>query len=419
MAVKKHIPTIRFKGFSDEWEKVELRDVSTYSNGGSFENDVQENGRYELITLKSINMQGILVSSGKYIDIETPTLKKDTLVMILSEQSPGLLGMTAQIPLDNRYVLNQRVAEIRPNKDIFSYFLSMAINKNQHYFSRSGAGTKVQNISKPNVEGYEFSCPRKKEQTQIGSYFQNLDKLISLHQAKVNKLVNLKKAMLEKMLPKNCADVPEIRFKGFEGAWEERPFGETFAYISNNTLSRAQLNYDFGLAKNVHYGDVLIKFGELLDAEKEDLPFITDDDLARKYKVAQLQNGDVIIADAAEDESVGKCSEVINVGNQIIVAGLHIIAIRPIQFFAPKYLGYFMNSVAYQKQLLRLMQGTKVLSISKSAIKDTSVLYPSDSKEQEKIGTYFQNLDQLIKLNQSELDKLNNLKNACLEKMFV
>ena len=225
--------------------------------------------------------------------------------------------------------------------------------------------------------------------------------------------------MLEKMFPKQGADVPEIRFEGFAGAWEKRQLDETFSYIPNNTLSRAQLNYEFGLAKNVHYGDVLIKFGELIDAEKEVLPFITDKYLATKYKPAQLQNGDVIIADAAEDESVGKCSEVLNVGNQIIVSGLHTIAIRPLLTFAPKFLGYFMNSIAYHSQLLRLMQGTKVLSISKTAIKETFIYFPSEIDEQEKIGTYFQNLDKTISLHQTELEKLNNLKKACLEKMFV
>ncbi len=296
---------------------------------------------------------------------------------------------------------------------------STQIGKTQKIILASAGSSTIPDLNHNAFYNIEITFPKLKEQRLTGSYFQNLDKLISLHQAKLNQLVNLKKAMLEKMFPKDGADVPEIRFKGFDGAWRKVALGETFIYISNNTLSRAQLNYDFGWAKNVHYGDVLIKFGELLDAEKEELPFITDIYLATKYKAAQLQNGDVIIADAAEDESVGKCCEVINVGHQIIVAGLHTIAIRPVKTFAPKYLGYFMNANTFHNQLLRLMQGTKVLSISKTAIKETSILYPVEIKEQEKIGTYFQNLDKLITLHQTELDKLNNLKKACLEKMFV
>src|SRR5690554_3067482 len=102
--------------------------------------------------------------------------------------------------------------------------------------------------------------------------------------------------------------VPEVRFKGFSGEWEEKRFGETFTPIPNNSLSRADLNDNSGLVKNIHYGDILIKYGELLDIGKEKVPFVTDDTISKKYFPFKLQNGDVIIADAAEDETVGKCT---------------------------------------------------------------------------------------------------------------
>ncbi|HFI0322618.1 TPA: restriction endonuclease subunit S [Streptococcus suis] len=193
------VPELRFAGFADDWEERKLGEISKYSNGGSYENDVVENGTYELITLKSVNMSGKLVSSGKFINRETKTLEKDTLVMILSEQAPGLLGMTAQIPENNKYVLNQRVAEIKPNTNIDSYFLSMSINRSQVYFSKRGAGTKVQNISKPNVENFEFYCPSEREQQKIGSFFKHLDDTIALHQRKLDLLKEQKKGYLQKM----------------------------------------------------------------------------------------------------------------------------------------------------------------------------------------------------------------------------
>lgn len=193
------VPELRFPEFTDPWEQRKLGDITTYYNGGSFENDVQENGQYELVTLKSINMEGKLVHSNRYVDVEEPTLAKGTLVMILSEQSPGLLGMTAQIPIDNTYILNQRVAEIRPYSSINSYFLSMAINKNQRYFSKCGAGTKVQNISKPNVENFEFLCPILQEQEKLGEFFKDFDNLITLHQRKLDHLKEQKKALLQQM----------------------------------------------------------------------------------------------------------------------------------------------------------------------------------------------------------------------------
>ncbi len=213
-------------------------------------------------------------------------------------------------------------------------------------------------------------------------------------------------------------NVPEIRFKGFSEEWKEKPFNDTFSSISNNTLSRAELNYDSGLGKNVHYGDILIKFGELLNVEQDEIPFISNDNLVNKFKSSRLQNGDIILADAAEDETVGKCTEIRNLGDEIIISGLHTIPCRPTEPFAFGFLGYYMNSIAYHNQLLKLMQGTKVLSISKTAIKDTVINYPSESKEQSRIGTYFQNLDKLITLHQRKHDKLITLKKAMLEKMF-
>lgn len=202
------VPKFRFKQFTKSWKKVKLRDVSLYFNGGSFENDVKEEGKYELITLKSINTNGQLVSSKRFVDIEVPTLAKDTLVMILSEQAPGLLGMTAIIPTANKYVLNQRVAEIRPSQEVDSYFLSMAINRNQAYFSKQGAGMKVQNISKPNVQNYEFLIPEIQEQKKIASCLSSLDEIISAQNQTLNSLQYHKKGLLQGLFP-NLNEVTE------------------------------------------------------------------------------------------------------------------------------------------------------------------------------------------------------------------
>lgn len=211
---------------------------------------------------------------------------------------------------------------------------------------------------------------------------------------------------------------PALRFKGFTEDWIEINFNNTFKSLSNNTLSRADLNYESGLAKNIHYGDVLIKYKEILDVQSNEIPFISNNELVDKFRTSKLQDGDVIFADAAEDETVGKCTEIINVNNEVVYPGLHTIAVRPTFFFASKYLGYYLNSPAYHNQLLRLMQGTKVSSISKSAIKDTVIIHPKDTTEQKQIGTFFQNLDNLITLHQKKYDKLVILKKAMLVKMF-
>ena len=162
------------------------------------------------------------------------------------------------------------------------------------------------------------------------------------------------------------------------------------------------MSLESGAAKNVHYGDVLIKFGEYTDASKTALPYIPSQQIVDKYKGSILKDGDIIIADTAEDETVGKCTEIANLQGFPTISGLHTIPLRPRDKFATGFLGYYMNSGAYHDQLLPLMQGIKVTSISKGALQDTVISYPSDSAEQAAIGQYFINLDNLITLHQRE-----------------
>ena len=269
------------------------------------------------------------------------------------------------------------------------------------------------------VESMKIYLPSLLEQEQIGGFFKQLDDLITLHQRKYDKLTNVKKSMLEKMFPKNGSNVPEIRFKGFTEAWEQRKLGEVLISLQNNTLSRADLSSEEGIAKNIHYGEILVKFGEVIDVKTESLPMISDETVIAKYKSSFLQNGDVIVADTAEDETVGKCTEIAGLSDEIVISGLHTIPYRPLQKYAPGYLGYYMNSASFHNQLLPLMQGIKVTSISKTALQNTDILYPKSATEQAAIGTYFRNLDNLITLHQRELEKLKNIKKSCLENMFV
>ena len=420
MNEKKRKPKIRFAGFTDDWEQRKLGELTTYRNGTGHEEKQSDVGKYELVNLNSISIDGGLKPSGKFIDEETETLIKDDLVMVLSDVGHGdLLGRVAIIPENNRFVLNQRVALLRNNDFADIKYLFSYINAHQRYFKLQGAGSSQLNISRESVEKFEVLLPSKDEQKKIGEYFSSLDTLITLHQRKCDKLKYIKKSMLEKMFPKNGESVPEIRFEGFTNDWEQRKFSDVFTGLQNNTLSRSELNYESGTVKNVHYGDVLIKFGDYIDASKEELPFINDDSKVEKFKGSFLHNGDIIIADTAEDETVGKCTEIQGVDDIKLISGLHTIPCRPKEEYGAKFLGYYMNSSAYHAQLIPLMQGIKVTSISKSALQDTNMIIPKSVDEQTIIGEYFSNLDNLITLHQCKLVKLKNIKKSMLKKMFV
>lgn len=204
------IPEIRFKGcydeygnwvaFTDPWEQRKLGDLTTYRNGTGHEEKQSDVGKYELVNLNSISIDGGLKPSGKFIDEETETLIKDDLVMVLSDVGHGdLLGRVAIIPENNRFVLNQRVALLRNNGFADTKYLFSYINAHQRYFKLQGAGSSQLNISRGSVENFEVLLPKRDEQKQIGECFSNLDHLITLHQRKIDKLKNLKKAMLDKM----------------------------------------------------------------------------------------------------------------------------------------------------------------------------------------------------------------------------
>ena len=214
------------------------------------------------------------------------------------------------------------------------------------------------------------------------------------------------------------SDSPEIRFEGYTDPWEQRKFASVFDGLQNNTLSRADLNYESGTVKNVHYGDVLIKFGDYIDVSGTVLPYISDSSKVEKFRSSFLKDGDIVIADTAEDDTVGKCTEIQGSEGMQLLSGLHTIACRPKEKYGPKFLGYYINSPAYHTQLKPLMQGIKVTSISKSALQETDMLVPKSIDEQTKIGEYFSNLDNLITLHQRKHDKLLNIKKAMLKKMF-
>lgn len=187
-------------------------------------------------------------------------------------------------------------------------------------------------------------------------------------------------------------------------SWEQRKLGDCFDFLKNNTLSRADLNGENGIARNVHYGDILIKFGDCLDGEQSDLPFITDDTVLPKFAGSILSEGDVIFADTAEDEAAGKCIELRKLPKEPTISGLHTIPARPRFPFGTGYLGHYLNSDAYHRQLLPLMQGIKVISVSKAALQDTQVRFPSLS-EQSAIGVVLSEIDALITLHQRKRRK--------------
>ena len=199
--------------------------------------------------------------------------------------------------------------------------------------------------------------------------------------------------------------------------WKLQTFEETLCVLSNNTLPRADLNDRGGTVRNVHYGDILTRFGEVLDCEKDEVPYLNDISLLTA-SAQVLQDGDVILADTAEDDTVGKATEIYGLGKGRMVAGLHTIPCRVKKgAFVPKWLGYYMNSPIYHDQVLPYVTGIKVSSISKTAISDTLIAVPP-LEEQRAIVSALSEVDQLLAELKKVASKLRDFKRGCLYLMF-
>ena len=395
-------PTIRFKGYTEDWEQRKFGELVTIERGGSprpidkfITND--ENG------LNWVKI-GDAPEHGNYITQTKEKIRPEGLSKT-REVHPGDLVLSNSMSFGRPYIMaidgciHDGWLAIRDTKKNFELkFLCTLLGTDGmlNQYKAMAAGSTVNNLNKELVGGTTVEFPMMEEQIKIGDYFTTIDHLITLHQRK-----------------------PYFWNKFIVIDWEQRKLGDILISLQNNTLSRADLSNEAGVAKNVHYGDVLIKFGEVLDVSKEKLPMISDESVLSKYKSSFLQNGDVIVADTAEDSTVGKCSEIAGLNDEVVLSGLHTIPYRPIEKFASGYLGYYLNSSAYHNQLIPLMQGIKVASISKSAMQDTDIVYPKSVKEQGKIGDYFQSLDHLITLHQRKCEELKNIKKFMLQNMFV
>lgn len=245
---------------------------------------------------------------------------------------------------------------------------------------------------------YPFSLS---EQRRIASILSSADKVIDSTQKLIAKYKQIKQGMMEDLL------------KPKEG-WKKVKFDNFFEMLPNNTLSREDLNSQGGSFQNIHYGDVLIKYPYCLDCNIHEIPYINRD---VKFNSTKAIDGDVIFADTAEDDTVGKCVELINVGDRKIVSGLHTYLCRPKFKMSVGYLGYFLNSNVYHNQLLPYIAGSKVSSVNRKSIAQTYICFP-DLSEQCRIASILSGIDKKIESEEKVLEKYKKIKKGLMEKLL-
>ncbi|MEK0280234.1 restriction endonuclease subunit S [Bifidobacterium mongoliense] len=414
------VPKLRFPGFTGAWEQRKVGELLT-------ERNKQEPASDDYPLMAFIANEGVAPKGDRYdrsalvSDSKNKKYKKTELgdfIYSSNNLETGSIGL-------NRYGR----ASISPVYSIFhptnvadSNFLGRRLVRRDFINAmvrwRQGVVYGQWRIHESDFIKIQLSVPVIEEQRAIGTFLDTFDDLITLHQRKLSHLRELKRGLLQKMFPKSGEDRPEVRFPGFADAWEQRKFNDLFNPVRNNSLSRAMLNNFSGDVRSIHYGDVLIRYGAITDCRDATIPFISRSQ-SSDFSEELLNDGDVLFADAAEDQTVGKVTEVEGISGTPVVAGLHILACRPKVTMGLGYLAYYLNSPAFHGSLLPLMQGTKVLSISRSILAETRVYYPVQLRERQLLGTFFKQLDDLITLHQRKLSHLQQQRKALLQQMFV
>jgi restriction endonuclease S subunit len=389
MTKKSDAPAIRFKGFSDAWEQRKLGEIGSVSMCRRiFKEQTSETGDIPFYKIGTFGADpDAFISRELFEEYKSkyPYPQKGDILISAS----GSIGRAVEFAGNNEYFQDSNIVWLNHDERLSNPFLKCFYS----VVKWAGIeGSTIKRLYNDNILNTVICMPSVPEQKRIGLFFENLDNLITLHQ---RECISFTARAGRRILTANK--------KRNTSSWEQRKFDEVFdCTVPNNTLSRAELSYDEGTVLNVHYGDVLIKYGSVLDVQKDDIPRIPHR-CREDFNGALLQDGDVIIADTAEDETTGKACEIGNLQGSAIVSGLHTMVCRPRNRMALGYLGYYLNSNAYHHQLLPLMQGIKVLSLSRSNIQKTSVSYPIAVKEQQLIAYYFSQLDNLITLHQRQL----------------
>ena len=398
-------PKIRFKGFNDDWEQHEFGEIFKLSQGLQIPISKRylekATNRYFYITNEFLKD-----SCEKVYYIESPAenviCTKDDILMTRT-------GNTGIVITDVEGCFHNNFFKIQYNKDLFSKnyicYLLKSEKMKKKILNSAGSST-IPDLSHKSFYKIDAKFPILKEQYKIGEFFKQLDSLIVLHQRKLEKLGNIKKSMLEKMFPKDENKVPEIRFKGFNDDWEQRYIEDIASFSKGNGYSKSDLSNN---------GNPIILYGRLYTNYEFCIDKVNTYSKIKKGSVLSQGNEVIVPSSGETSEDIARASAIIKKG---ILIGGDLNIIRPIEIVESCFLALAISNGKTQKDLSSKAQGKSVVHIHNSDIKKIQVSFPK-VKEQEKIIKLFKFIDNLISLHQRKLEKLKNIKKACLEKMFV
>ena len=408
---KRRVPKLRFPGFAEDWEQRKLSELATMNARIGWQNlrtsEFLDNGDYLLITGTDFDNGRIKYSTCHYVekkrfDQDTKIQLSTGSILITKDGTLGKVALVEELPKPatlNAGVFNVRVKDdaFLSYKYLYHYLKAPFLMK---YVTANATGGTIKHLNQSILVDFPIPITEKQEQDRIAKLLDSLESIITLHQRKLNNLKLKKKALLQKLFPKNGERYPELRFPGFTDAWEQRKFSDLYEKISEkNDLS-------YSLDKIISVANMYYKS----DAK------VSNEEYLKTYNI--FRYGEIAFeGNKSKDFAYGRFVEN-TIGDGIIS---HVFEVfRPIAKYDIYFWKYYINYEAIMGKILsRCTKKTTMMTnlVAKDFLKET-VLVPTLA-EQKQIGTLLSAIDKFITLHQRKLDHLQLQKKALLQQMFV
>lgn len=426
------VPRLRFKENDGknfpEWEAFFMHALGEFKNGinkskEDFGHGVPFVNLMDVFGKPTFENENLGLVNAKENEVSNYNLLSGDVLFIRSSVKPEGVGETSVILEDlKNTVYSGFLIRFREKKQSIYLLYKKYCFSNRSFRNQilsvctTSANT---NINQDSLNNLTVNLPCKEEQTKIANFLTAVDEKITQLTQKCDLLAQYKKGVMQQIFSQ------ELRFKDDDGrdypAWVEKVMGDVFTFIQTNSFSRELLNYEDGLVKNIHYGDIHTKFKSNFKIDNEKVPFVNPTvDLSKIPESCYCKEGDLVIADASEDYAdVGKAIEISSLQNQKLLSGLHTYIARDLsKQMALGFSGYLMQTESVRLQIKILATGVSVLGISKGSLAKVKLKVPS-KPEQTKIANFLTAIDNKINNAQVQLAAIKQYKQGLLQQMFV
>ncbi|CAO1611575.1 restriction endonuclease subunit S [Brochothrix thermosphacta] len=411
--MNKQVPAVRFDGFSGPWEKSRLAGLTTHRSGTAIEKYFSKSGKYKVISIGSYGLDSVYVDQGiraiKNEITDNRLVKENELTMVLNDKTANgtIIGRCLLIDIDNQFVINQRTEIISPKDNFNSKFAYVLLNGpfRDKVKKIVQGGTQIY-VNYSAVENLKTCVPSIEEQQKIGLFFKQLDELIALQQQELDTLKQTKQGFLQKMFPKEGETVPEVRFEGFSGKWDEKKLGEIATLASSKRIHLS----DYVEKGIPFYRGSEISSGAITGQQELFISENLYQEIKSKYGVPK--ENDILVT------AVGTLGNLWKIDTRdFYYKDGNLIQIGNISQNSD-YIYSYLNDGSGKKKLLDSSAGSNQKALTMVKMREVRIPLPK-VQEQSKIGSFFKQIDDTIALHQQELEALKETKQAFLQKMFV